>query len=347
MQSRTKTVIRGFCSVITKSYVYLLRALARSIAARQPGVRHFVLVLDADTDDELPPPITGEQYVTWPAVIPDLAERCDLAFRYTPIELCAALKVPLAQYVLDHGGCDEVAYLDADMSIHSSLPETAWPSSYGASLVVTPHYVTRQPARRHAITFDGGVFNAGFFAVRGDDHGREIMTYWRELCRRNASFAPVRGEFYDQKWIDLLHVEFTPHIAVCRDHRVNLAWWNLHERPLRKQGDRITVAARGPVGLVHWSFASLAADGKVFKDGLTDWEADIDRGSRWALATLHAEYLAWFEGDFGQSERPPYRFARIASSCTRGALNGSAGVALAARPSSVVNGVYATPSRGT
>jgi hypothetical protein len=92
------------------------------------------------------------------------------------------------------------------------------------------------------------VFNLGFISV--GPQARDMLAWWQERLSRDSLVAPHRMLFVDQRWIDLVP-GFFPHV-VLRDPGYNVAYWNLHTRPLQREGDAITVGG-APLRFFHFS----------------------------------------------------------------------------------------------
>jgi hypothetical protein len=75
--------------------------------------------------------------------------------------------------------------------------------------------------------------------------------------------GPDLGLFVDQKWVDLVPGLFAP-VAVLTDPGLNVAYWNLAARPVRRDGARWT-AGGAPLRFVHYSGYDPAYPAEVSK----------------------------------------------------------------------------------
>jgi hypothetical protein len=96
-----------------------------------------------------------------------------------------------------------------------------------------------------------GVFNLGFLALRRTREVDAMLAWWESRLRDGAAVDLAAGSFTDQKWADLVPA-YVESMAVLRDPGYNVAYWNLHERPLRLAGDTY-VAGDSPVVFFHFS----------------------------------------------------------------------------------------------
>src|SRR5581483_6936052 len=101
-----------------------------------------------------------------------------------------------------------------------------------------------------------GMFNAGMFGV-GPEHGG-FIEFLQERLKRECIFDPKVQRFNEQRWLDFVPSLFPHHIV--RDPGVDVAYWNLHERPLSKNGDQ-WFAGDVPLRAFHFSSFDPRSDG--------------------------------------------------------------------------------------
>src|SRR5690606_19608135 len=130
----------------------------------------------------------------------------------------------------------------------------------GAELLLTPHIV--QPRRASWEPSDlrllrDGVYNLGFCGLKDSVATRDLVAWWADHLDRDCRVAGDEGIFVDQKWMELAPC-FVERTAILRDPGLNVAYWNLPERPVDRQNGRLSVGA-APLRFVHFSGA-LAQD---------------------------------------------------------------------------------------
>ena len=77
-------------------------------------------------------------------------------------------------------------------------------------------------------------FNLGFICVgRG---AVPFLDWWHERLRVDAVVDLANVLFTDQRWVDWVPSLFAA--DVIDDHGMNVAYWNLHERPLTQRRRR-------------------------------------------------------------------------------------------------------------
>ena len=147
--------------------------------------------------------------------------------------IMATIKPWVFQHFLSKGA-EMVLYIDSDFMIFETLSDLAGDGGDGVLLV--RHVLVRQ-SRCDGMQPDettllgSGMFNAGMFGV-GNQHGG-FVEFLMERLRRECIFDPKQMRFNEQRWLDFVPAVF-PH-RVVKDPGVDVAYWNLHERPLEKR----------------------------------------------------------------------------------------------------------------
>jgi SAM-dependent methyltransferase len=298
VSSRTGTPCAG--TVATRSYRARAKSVAQSFLKAHPDGRFFILTVDGTASAE---PIDGIEWLGPEHLrLPHLFE---LQLRYTPVELCCALKVSLAREALERYPESPFLYLDSDMFVYRKLDEI-WDLSSRASIVVVPHWlgiVDRSPLFEYEREFlECGVFNAGCFAVRSGSEASCFLLWMEERVRFDSRLRPGEGLFFDQKWFDLVPSIFSE-AAILRDPAYDVAYWNLFERKLAKEQTGYSVAGK-PLAIFHFSGLKLPEQRIVpFKP----IHLDFEEGS--SLRQLVEEYtqLQRELGDERES-RIPYHY---------------------------------------
>jgi hypothetical protein len=200
-------------------------------------------------------PTPRSQAEPFDVLVPDdldlgILELHRMAMAYDVTELATALKPWLLQHLLDLGA-ETVTYLDPDIEVFASLEHVAdLATEHG--VVLTPHLLT--PLPRDGLQLDeaqimgAGAYNLGFIAVGRTS--RPFLQWWRERLARDAINDPSQSLFTDQRWIDLLPSLFSHHLL--RDPGCNVAYWNVHARPIARTPQGWTAAGE-PLRFFHFS----------------------------------------------------------------------------------------------
>ena len=207
------------------------------------------------------------------------------------LELATAAKPALLAHLLEDGGT--ATYLDPDIKVYAPLGD-ALTAAAEAGIALTPHCL-------HPVPRDGletsertirlaGTFNLGFVSV--GQRARPFLRWWHERLRHEAVVDVADGLFTDQRWVDWVPSLFEH--TVLRDPGLNVAYWNAHERDVRRDEDGRLLAGPGPLRFFHFSGYDPAtpehlsryalprprvrlADSPVLADVCADYAADLAR----------------------------------------------------------------------
>jgi glycosyltransferase involved in cell wall biosynthesis len=238
------------CTIIAKNYVAAARVLARSVAKQHPGSRLWALVID-EVDGYIN---SGEEpfELLTPADI-GCEPFTQMALRYSVVELSTAVKPWLLRHLMGVTG-RPVTYLDPDIKVYGSL-ERLDDLAARHGVVLTPHNSRpipqdgRKPSQVDIMI--AGIYNLGYVSVAPREEVDRLLDWWSERLTRDCRVDPVWGYFVDQRWFDLAP-GFLSDLKIVRDPEYNLAYWNLHERRLERDGERYLVDGR-PLAFFHFS----------------------------------------------------------------------------------------------
>jgi len=101
-----------------------------------------------------------------------------------------------------------------------------------------------------------GSFNLGFFAVSRELEAKKFLSWWSERCINLGFFESQFGLSVDQKWVSIAPC-FFPSLKILFNPGYNMAFWNLHERSLSKDGQGYLV--NGESRLIFFHFSSFDA----------------------------------------------------------------------------------------
>lgn len=252
--------MRHVCTIASNNYLAFASVFARSYRRFHPGSKVFVCVVDRRD------PAIDYGALPFRTIFADelgIERFAGLAFRYGLLELNTAVKPSLLMHLRERHGLDRVAYFDPDIEIHDRLPELDG-ALERSSMALTPHILApldneyRPSERQIRMT---GIFNLGFLALRLDASTRDFLDWWHARLERFCLVDPWHGLFVDQSWMDFAPV-FLDDVAILREPRLNVAYWNLARRPVRRAGPGWTVAGR-PLGFFHFSGIDLQELGGV------------------------------------------------------------------------------------
>lgn len=176
-------------------------------------------------------------------------------FKHDVVELCTAVKAPMLMKFLDEGW-EKVFYLDPDIAVFNRLDPLVEALDH-ASVVLTPHQLAPEE-ETHAVidneicSLAHGTYNLGFLAVRNDEVGNQVASWWWERLKVYCIDDKARGIFVDQKWFDLAPALFD-RVYICRDPGYNVASWNLSHRRLSIVDDGLFINDAFPLRFFHFT----------------------------------------------------------------------------------------------
>jgi hypothetical protein len=235
------------CSVISPNYRPYARVMMASARTHHPEWDRYVLVVGGPADIGEQEPF--ETIAIDALSLPDLA---DLSFRYTTLELDTAVKPWLIEHLFGRG-YDRVVYLDPDVVVYSRLAELDRDDR--PFITLTPH-LTRPVedeghARERSILM-AGVWNLGFIAVTRHPQLDAFLGWFKGRLERECVVEPERGLFVEQKWVDLVPGLFD-RVVPLRHEGYNVAYWNLRQRPVKRDDGGAFFVNGQPLRFFHFS----------------------------------------------------------------------------------------------
>ncbi len=243
----------NICTIVAKNYLAHARVLAESFQRHHPDGRCCVLVID-ETDGYVDParePFT----LVRPSEI-GLDAWDEMRGAYDVMELSTAVKPWLLRHMLRaHDDGSGIAYMDPDIQVTSRMAELE-ETLRAHAIVLTPHVLHGMPrdGRKPSETdiLMAGVYNLGFIGLTNRDDAHLVLDWWSERLLRDCHVAPERGLFVDQRWVDFVP-GLVSDLAIFRDPAYNVAYWNLPERTLGRDGDGGWTVDGRPLRFFHFS----------------------------------------------------------------------------------------------
>ncbi|HXH41605.1 MAG TPA: glycosyltransferase family 4 protein [Thermoanaerobaculia bacterium] len=224
-------------SIISPNYRHAARVLMASVERHHPEWERFVLFVgDASTGDH-----DDEMFTSVRLEALRLPHPRQFCFRYSILELNTAVKPWMLEHLFERG-YDRVIYIDPDIVLYSPLVEIEQAPSE-TFLTLTPHLTGSIEGDEHPCErtiLQAGTYNLGFLAVTRQPQLSRFLKWWQEKLEFECVVDPVRGLFVDQKWIDLTPGLF-PEVRILRHDGYNVAYWNLGQRKVSREGDSYAV----------------------------------------------------------------------------------------------------------
>lgn len=244
------------CTIVARNYLPAARVLAASYLKHHPGHQFVVGVIDSDRGAGAEAPGDDETVVDGMRIVGPSAFGIDsetylrMATAYSITELATAVKPYLLREL--RASSPVAIYLDPDIQVFSPMPEVA-ELALEHGIVLTPHFTAPLPRDGKepddAVIMGTGIFNLGFVGV--GPGSEEFLEFWAGRLRQDAIVAPAEQLFTDQRWVDQVPALFR-HV-VLTDPGFNVAYWNLHERPVERADDGRITAGGHTLRFFHFS----------------------------------------------------------------------------------------------
>lgn len=247
----TKLAKHSAVTIVSKNYLSLAETVAASYLRHHPE-HDFIVVLVDRADDYVGATLDcGAQVVEiGNFAIPDISR---FIYRYSIMELNTAVKPFVLEDLFVRGGYETLLYIDPDIYVFKPF-DHVYQALRTASIVLTPHmrrpvYDGAQPS--DATIVQSGTYNLGFLGLRNDATARTLLSWWMTKLHKDCVVDIPNGLFVDQKWIDLVPGFFPDH-KILYEPGYNVAYWNLHERPISER-DGEWLAGGEPLYFFHFS----------------------------------------------------------------------------------------------
>ncbi|QHC65688.1 hypothetical protein GSU68_03220 [Rathayibacter sp. VKM Ac-2759] len=294
-------------TIVARNYIPQARVLQETFAVKNAEVGFATLVVDGTEADRS---TTGVGSVLLPQDLGlDIAVLHRMMTVYDVMEFATALKPALLATLL-RGGAEAAAYFDPDIQVFDDLADV-FADAVEHGIVLTPHVLDPLPRDGKLVSEQmimlAGIFNLGFIAVGVSSH--LFLAWWNDRLRDDAISDPQNALFTDQRWIDWVPALF-PH-RISRDRGLNVAYWNLHERPIGRVGD-IWTAGGERLRFLHFSGYDPRTPWLLSKHAAAEPRVLLSRTPLLRrLAEGYGERL--LAHGFGDHRDSEYRFSRLSN----------------------------------
>jgi hypothetical protein len=247
-----------FCTITTPRFFAFAKALLYSLKQFDKDVQLTVLVTEeglAEKEDGITV-LNAKELCNIPAFAAIRKQYPDAnndSYRW-------ALKPLLIKHLLesDFGKviyCDPDIYFTGDYHFLSAKLNNT-------GILLTPHWHSISTERLDETLpalYRGGLFNAGF--IGASKKGLQAITWWLSACIYKMDHTELSGYFDDQKYLDVLPIEFDS-IEIIKHRGCNLACWNIEANKRGMMDSKLLINEEYEPVFIH--FTKNTAD-HIFK----------------------------------------------------------------------------------
>jgi len=240
-----------FFTLCANNYLANALSLNQSFRKYHPDIKFVIGLVDKPSSIAIPY-LKGYELL----YVDDLNDSAleSMKTRYNIIELSTAVKPYYIDHFFSKLKADKVIYLDPDTLLFAPITEVINElNSY--TYILTPHAITPKYDSlllSEQITLITGTFNLGFFAIKNNLIGNQLIDWWKQKLYDECILDMANGYFVDQKWMNL-SICYFDNFLILKNIGINMAHWNFHERVLNNTSNKYLINENIPLVLFHYS----------------------------------------------------------------------------------------------
>lgn len=249
-------------TIVSKNYLAHAVSLGKSFLSLHENCSFAIFLCDmACNADELEeiylPKKIGIEIIPLHSLVDtgvlDIETLYSMLTRYSLTEINTSVKPFIFKMLFDRG-YQKVIFLDPDILVLQNLNKI-FELLDTNNIVLTPHILKpfpdedMRPDDRSIL--QAGLYNLGFIAIKSSHESYNMLKWWSGKLVAHCFMYVEKGMHVDQKWIDLVPI-FYAGVYILKDPVYNVAYWNLHERPLSIKNGSLFVE-NSPVVFYHFS----------------------------------------------------------------------------------------------
>jgi hypothetical protein len=248
-------------TVVSYNHLYYAKTFADSLQQHHPEIKICICLSGSIPEGYLTEETLIKAEIITPGVLEDqrLQTRADI---YSVVELCCAYKPFYAAHLLEKYNPQQIVYFDADIKLFSRMNGLA-AMLQQSNFLLTPHILSPlpnddlKPNEREILK--SGLYNAGFWAANYSAETTALLHWWKERELKYGFYDFERGMGVDQLWLNLAPIFFRNTGII--DHKgYNVAYWNIHERPVTHESGQLMVSETEPLVFYHFSGLDLTGE---------------------------------------------------------------------------------------
>lgn len=246
-------------TISSKNYLHYSLTVRESFLKNNKNADFYIFVVDVLSDKKEMLQIDnlleqGVKIVFLKEIINliNIPEYENMLFRYDILEVNTAFKPFILEYMLLKG-FEKVVYFDPDCFIFHDISELE-NTLDNYNIVLTPHIFSpyqddKLPKELNIL--HAGIYNLGFIGIKKSTTPFKFLKWWQNHLVDECYMQLDKGMHVDQKWIDFVPIFFDK-VHILKNKGYNVAYWNLHERPLKKINN-IYYADENKIVFFHFS----------------------------------------------------------------------------------------------
>lgn len=238
-------------TIVSNNYLHFARTMLQSARRHHPDATLYCVIVDRDRRHASA--LRDEFEAIWLDQL-QLPLGEEFLFQYGILELNTAVK-PWAIAYLFSQGHDTVVYVDPDICFYRRMHEVEQMLATGTDVVLTPHLLAPIEDDKHPGELEirqAGAYNLGFCALRDSENTRAFVRWWQTKLTRDCISDLKSGLFVDQSWVDLVPGLFD-NVGILRHPGYNVAYWNIAQRALSRNGEGGYDIGADPLVFFHFS----------------------------------------------------------------------------------------------
>jgi len=304
-----KKIVVTTCSA---NHLAQAKSLGDSLLSFNPGYKLMIGLVDK-LDNRVDPGFYYPHELVEVGAL-HISEFAEMYQRYTTLELNCALKCFFLHYAIETCQPDILFFLDSDILVFDSFMFLEEQLS-DHSILITPHITEpypddqRRPQEKEILKT--GIFNGGFLGLKNDENSHALLDWWKPRMVDQCYERPKEGLNVDQKWLELVPLYFK-NVKVISHEGCNVAYWNLHQKQIRKQGNKYFVNNQ-PLIFFHYSGYSVKHPDQVSRhqdritfEGNAELKELFEFYHRTLLANDHERMLS-LECFYKKQGKSPFR----------------------------------------
>lgn len=175
---------------------------------------------------------------------------------YNPDYLRWTLKPAIILYLLNNQKYKKCIYIDNDIFF---VNDSSFLIDNLNGVLLTPHFRPHLPSTNKTIQaqflalLTDGFFNAGFIAV--EKTGIPAIDWWYNVLYWRCEKNKCAGIYDDQKYLDIMCLQFSNIVEICKHPGCNIAEWNQYTNTAELIGNKWVINSQYDPIFFHFSGA--------------------------------------------------------------------------------------------